>query len=68
MGWIESKSMRLFLPAFTDESVDREFAQSIEVFGEVIGCNEVVAVTSEQEFEMQTTYPNPTHQEGRIRA
>ncbi len=34
------------MPAFTDEFADGESAQSLEVFGEVIGCNEVVEMCS----------------------
>jgi hypothetical protein len=42
MGWgIEIKSVRLFLPTFTDELVDGETSESLEPFGEVVGDNEV---------------------------
>jgi len=44
MGWIESKSVRFFLPAFTDELVDRETSEGLEPLGEVVGGDEVEQV------------------------
>lgn len=41
MGWIESKSVRFFLPAFNDELVDGETSEGFEPFGEVVCGNEV---------------------------
>lgn len=41
MGWIESKSVGLFLPAFTDEFVNGETAQSPGSLGEVVSGDKV---------------------------
>ena len=44
MGGIESKSIRFFLPAFTDEFVGGETTESLESFGEVVSSDEVAEV------------------------
>jgi hypothetical protein len=41
MDRIESKSIGFFLPAFTDELVDREAAESLEPLCEVTSSDEV---------------------------
>ena len=46
MDGIESKSIRLFLPASADEFVGGEAAESLESFGEVVGSDEVAEVNA----------------------
>jgi hypothetical protein len=46
MGWIESKSERFFLPAFTDESIDGKTSESLGALSEVVCGNEVGEVGS----------------------
>jgi hypothetical protein len=45
MGWIESKSVRIVLPAFADEFVGGESGEGFESFGEVVRDDEVVEVS-----------------------
>ena len=47
MGWVESKSVRLILPAFADEFVNGKSAEGLESLGEVIGGDEVAEVSSQ---------------------
>ena len=47
MGWVESKSVRLNLPAFADEFVNGKSAEGLESLGEVIGGDEVAEVSSQ---------------------
>jgi hypothetical protein len=44
MDGIESKSIGFFLPAFADEFVCREAAESLQTFGEVVSSDEVAEV------------------------
>jgi hypothetical protein len=44
MGWIESKSVRYSLPAFTDELADSETSGDIEPLGEAVVGDEVEEV------------------------
>ena len=46
MGWIEGKSVWLFLPGFADELIDGKAMEGLESFCEVIGSDEVVEVSS----------------------
>ncbi len=46
MGWIEGKSVWLFLPAFTDEFVGGNALEGLEPFSEVVGSDEVAEVSS----------------------
>ena len=46
MGWIEGKSVRLFLPAFANEFIGGEGAESLESSGEVVGSDEVTEVSA----------------------
>jgi hypothetical protein len=46
MDRIESKSVGCFLPAFADELVGGEAAESLEPFGEVVSRDEVAEVGS----------------------
>ena len=45
MGWVESKSVRFILPAFTDEFIRSESGEGLESFGEVISGDEVIEVS-----------------------
>ncbi|MEA2262597.1 MAG: hypothetical protein QOJ51_5422, partial [Acidobacteriaceae bacterium] len=47
MDGVESKSIRFFLPAFADELIGREAAESLEPFGEVVSGDEVAEVGSQ---------------------
>jgi hypothetical protein len=46
-GWVESKSIRFFLPASADEFVGGKAAESLESFGEVIGSDEVAEMNAQ---------------------
>ena len=47
MGWVECKSVRFILPAFTDEFICGKSSEGFEPTGEVVSGNEVVEVNSE---------------------
>ena len=44
MGWVESKSVRLYLPAFAEEFVGCEAGKGVEPLCEVVGGNEIAEV------------------------
>lgn len=44
MGWIEARSVRLFLPTSTDEFIGSQSAEGLKPFGEVAAADEVVDV------------------------
>jgi len=47
MGWIESKSVWVILPAFADEFASCESTENLESFGEVEGSDEVSEARSQ---------------------
>jgi hypothetical protein len=47
MDGIESKSIRFCLPVFADEFVGREAMERLELFGEVVGSDEVAEVDTQ---------------------
>ena len=46
MDGVESKSIGFFLPAFADELVGREAAESLEPFGEIVSGDEVAEMNA----------------------
>ena len=68
MGWIESKSVLLFLPTFTDELVDGKASESLEPLGEVVGGNEVEEVRLELMVAVVVVTLNGSFLDGSVHA